>query len=241
MSVGRGPGTLATADRTGTGPAGSATLVLARHAETIWHAENRYAGNLSDIDLTPAGRRQSAQLAAWAAGHHLAAVASSPVRRALETAQPCADAAGLPLLICPDLREVDFGIAEGRTMAEVAQTDPQVVEQFRHDPAGSPFPGGEPPAHAAGRAAAQLRSLAGDHPEGIVLVVAHNTLLRLALCALLELPLSRYRTVFPRLDNAAISEIRIGDEGSGPASLLSLNSRLNTIPEPGPDTIRRTP
>jgi probable phosphoglycerate mutase len=56
-----------------------------------------------------------------------------------------------------------------------------------------------------------------------VLVVAHNTLLRLGLCVLLGLPVARYRQVFPRLDNVAVTEIALPDGGAGPVALLSLN------------------
>jgi len=56
-----------------------------------------------------------------------------------------------------------------------------------------------------------------------VLVVAHNTLLRLGLCVLLGLPVARYRQVFPRLDNVAVTEIALPHDGIGPAALLSLN------------------
>jgi probable phosphoglycerate mutase len=60
----------------------------------------------------------------------------------------------------------------------------------------------------------------------VVLVVAHNTLLRLGMCALLDLPISRYRQLFPRLDNAAITELRLPAGRAEPASLLSLNIPL---------------
>ncbi|MGZ0237443.1 histidine phosphatase family protein, partial [Streptomyces sp. CPS1] len=51
-------------------------------------------------------------------------------------------------------------------------------------------------------------------------VVAHNTLLRLVLCALLGIPLSEYRRVLPRLLNAAVTEIRVDGDRT---ALLSLN------------------
>lgn len=195
------------------------TLFLARHAETVWHAENRYAGAASDIDLTPRGERQAWALARWAADRGLAAVVSSPVRRAVETAEPSAKAAGVPLDVVDDLREVGFGVAEGRTLAEL---DPALVAAFRADPVTSSFPGAEPPAAAGARCAAALRAVAAAHPGGPVLVVAHSTVLRLALCVLLGLPLAAYRRVFPRLQNVAVSEVDL-PSGAGPASLLSLN------------------
>jgi probable phosphoglycerate mutase len=123
-----------------------------------------------------------------------------------------------------DLREVGFGIAEGRTLAEL---DPEVVARFRADPVAHPFPGAEPPAAAAQRCAAALRRVAARHSQDTVLVVAHNTLLRLGLCALLGLPVARYRQVFPRLDNVAVTEIALPD-GDGPVALLSLNVPVRT-------------
>ncbi|MER5825611.1 histidine phosphatase family protein, partial [Streptomyces mirabilis] len=61
---------------------------------------------------------------------------------------------------------------------------------------------------------------AAAHHGERVLVVAHNTLLRLVLCSLLSIPLGEYRRVLPRLRNAAITELRMTD---GAAALLSLN------------------
>ena len=199
------------------------TLLLARHAETVWHAENRYAGADCDIDLTPAGARQAERLAGWVQAHEVDAVVSSPVRRARETATPAALAAGVPVEIEPDLREVGFGIADGHTLAELA---PDVVAAFRR---GRPFPGAEPPDPAAARVAAALRAVATRHPDRTVLVVAHSTALRLGLCALLGLPPARYREVFPRLDNVAVAELALAE--GGPAGLLSLNVPCTTTKE----------
>ena len=70
-------------------------LVLVRHGETVWHAENRYAG-VSDVALTPRGEEQAARLARWARTAGLVAVWSSPLSRARRTAQGCAGAADLP-------------------------------------------------------------------------------------------------------------------------------------------------
>lgn len=201
----------------------NARLVLVRHGETVWHGDNRYAGGNSDIDLTAKGKRQAEALVAWAQTQSFDAVVTSPVRRARETAQPSARALDLELEIIEDLREVNFGVAEGRTIAELLSMDAEMVHRFRRDPVAHPFPGSEMPEAAARRAASALRAAAGRHPGGTVLVVAHNTLLRLALCALLDLPLGRYRQLFPRLVNGAITEVVVPTGTGKPAALLSLN------------------
>jgi probable phosphoglycerate mutase len=201
-------------------------LILARHGETVWHAENRYAGRHSDIDLTERGRDQAEALAAWSRKYKPDAVVSSPVRRAVETATPSAAAIGVPIQLVDELREVDFGIAEGRTLDELAGVHPDMVRRFRTDPAAHPFPGSESPGDAALRSARALRAIATQFRGRRVLVVAHNTLLRLGLCALLGVPVRNYRITFPRLDNAKISEITIAGDRHQTASLLSMNARL---------------
>jgi probable phosphoglycerate mutase len=66
------------------------------------------------------------------------------------------------------------------------------------------------------------------HPSGRVLVVTHNTVSRVALCQLLGVPLSRYRTVFPTIANGALSEIGLRD-GDGGFSLLKFNVPLESL------------
>jgi probable phosphoglycerate mutase len=199
---------------------GATTLILARHGQTDWHAENRYAG-VSDIDLTDKGRSQTWRLAAWAIDAGLDAVASSPVRCAVETAELSAQATGLPLEIVDDLREIDFGSAEGCTMEELAAVDPRMMAHFRADPVTHHFPGGEPPADAAHRATRALREVADEHAGQRVLVVAHDSLIRLALCRLLDIDLRRYRRAFHRLDHAALTHVSLAEAGD--ASLSTFN------------------
>ncbi|MER8007410.1 histidine phosphatase family protein [Streptomyces sp. NPDC094149] len=197
----------------------TATLLLARHGQTVWHAENRYAG-ISDVPLTDTGHAQAAALGRWAAAHPVDAVWTSPLSRAVVTAEPACRALGLTPSREPDLRECDFGVVEGRTLAQFAREDPDAAAAFRADPAAHPFPGAEDPAAAAVRGAAALRRIAAAHDGERVLVVAHNTLLRLVLCRLLSIPLGEYRRVFPQLRNAAVTELRMEPDQ---VSLLSLN------------------
>jgi probable phosphoglycerate mutase len=201
------------------------TLLLARHGQTVWHAENRYAG-VSDIGLTDTGRAQAEALGRWAAAHPVDAIWTSPLSRAVATAEPACRALGLVPRREPGLAECDFGVVEGRTLAEFEAEVPDRAAAFRADPVAHPFPGAEDPMAAAARGAGALRRIATAHPGGRVLVVAHNTLLRLVLCTLLSIPAGEYRRVFPRLRNAAISELRMNSDGS--AALLSLNVPCGT-------------
>ncbi|GGL69749.1 phosphoglycerate mutase [Streptomyces fumigatiscleroticus] len=204
----------------------STTLLLARHGQTVWHAENRYAG-VSDVPLTDIGRAQAEALGRWVARHPVDAVRTSPLTRAVATAEPACRALGLTAVREPALRECHFGVVEGRTLAEFEAVEPGLAAAFRADPVSCYFPGAEDPRAAADRGADALRRIAAAHPGERVLVVAHNTLLRLVLCRLLSIPLSEYRRVFPRLRNAAVTELRLDGDT---AALLSLN--VPCVPDP---------
>lgn len=194
-------------------------LVLVRHGETMWHAENRYAG-VSEVELSPRGLGQAAQLATWASSARLSSVWSSPLGRALATATPCADLAGLRLQVDARLRELDFGDGEGRTSEEMRERFPGAFAAFDIDPVANHLPGGEDPIAAVARFVACLRDIADVHPEGRVLVVAHTTVIRLALCHLIGAPLGDYRQLFPAIRNCALTEVRM--TGRRPA-LLGFN------------------
>ena len=183
-------------------------LILARHGETLWHAENRYAGS-TDVGLTDRGRAQSFALGRWAAGQPLAAVYSSDLSRAVITATPAAEALGLTVRVDPRLREVDFGRGEGLTSTEMREAFPAAREEFDRSPGHSPLPGGESGLAAVDRAWPALEEIVQRH-DAPVLVVMHSTLMRLVLCRVLDLNLDRYRTAFPSVLNVALTTITLG-------------------------------
>jgi probable phosphoglycerate mutase len=121
------------------------------------------------------------------------------------------------------LRELDFGNGEGLTAEEMRVRFPAAYAAFEIDPVADHLPGGEDPAEAAGRFVACVHEIADAYPDRRVLVVAHSTVIRLALCRLLGAPLSDYRRLFPTIGNCALTEVRI----TGPqAVLLQLNAPL---------------
>jgi probable phosphoglycerate mutase len=195
-------------------------LVLVRHGQTVWHAENRYAGR-SDVALTPRGLEQAAQLAVWAQTAGLAAVWSSTLSRARITAEACSEAAGLPLEVDARLCELDFGEGEGLTSAEMTERFPDARAAFLADPVTHHLPGGEDPVAATDRFTECLDEIAEKHPDGRVLVVAHSSAIRLALCRLIGVSLAEYRRLFPTLRNCALTELRLRD---GRAALLQFNT-----------------
>ena len=199
-------------------------LVIVRHGETVWHAENRYAGS-SDVALTERGHEQARALARWAATAGLDALWCSELCRSRETAAPCAEAADLVARVDARLNEVDFGHGEGLTTYEMRHRFPLEADAFRHDPARHPLPGAEDPLAATARALACLTEISEEVPDGRVLVVAHNSLIRLTLCHLLQVPLSEYRRLFPFIRNCSLNEVRFLNGKQ--TALLQFNVPLN--------------
>jgi broad specificity phosphatase PhoE len=195
-------------------------IVLVRHGESVWHAENRYAGS-SDIELSDRGREDAQALALWAATAGLQRIYVSDLGRAQRTARAVEAAVGLKATVDPRFRELDFGDGEGLTSSEMRQRFPHRYAAFCNDPVKNHLPGGEDPAAAIARGRAGLQDAASEAgPEGRVLVIAHSTLIRLLLCDLLGIAPSRYRQVFPELGNVSINEILLKARS---AALLHFN------------------
>ena len=142
-------------------------IVLVRHGETSWSASGRHTGR-TDVALEPAGREAARRLAARLAQRTYAAVWSSPLARALDTAREAGFAQRVELV--GDLVEWDYGAYEGRTTAEIRLERPGWTVWT------DGCPGGETIAQVAARAdrvVERARSLAGD-----ALVFSHGHLSR---------------------------------------------------------------
>ena len=182
------------------------TFFLARHGETVWHADHRYAGN-SDVALTRHGLGQAAALGAWAVDAELDAILASPLSRAQRSAQPAAETTGLPVRLDARLTEIDFGEAEGLTPDELEARFPEAWAAFCEAPASNAFPGGEAGRDGIARALPVFDELVEEFPDGRVLVVAHATLIRLLFCELAGMDPDGYRDLLPVLGNCNVTTI----------------------------------
>jgi broad specificity phosphatase PhoE len=200
-------------------------VALLRHGETPFHGENRYAGQ-SDVPLNDTGRAQAARLAEWAATASIASVWASDLSRSVDTAQGVATASGLVLNTDARLRELDFGIGDGLTTAEMRERFPAERAAFERNPEEFPLPGGERPAHAVARAKAALADAIEESAgaSGIVVVIAHSTLLRLLTLDLIGVPLARYRAVFPKIEPGSGIILRTDGRTGG---ILTVNAQLS--------------
>lgn len=159
-------------------------LLLLRHGQTELSVQRRYSGR-GNPPLTALGREQAARAAKMLAGKgDIAAIVSSPLGRARETAEAAGQALGLPVRVMDGLIETDFGDWEGMTFLEARERDPELHSRWLGDPS-LPAPGGESFDQVRERIEGVRRDLVALYPGANVLVVSHvtpiKTLLQLAL------------------------------------------------------------
>ncbi len=94
------------------------TIFMFRHGETDWNKERRWQGQI-DVELNESGRKQAAALSEAARSWHIQGIISSDLSRAADTARVVAQRVGVPIEFDPDLREGNFGKAEGMTKDEI--------------------------------------------------------------------------------------------------------------------------
>jgi ribonuclease H / adenosylcobalamin/alpha-ribazole phosphatase len=192
------------------------TLLL-RHGQTPMSVQKRYSGR-TDALLTDTGIRQAAAAAKRLAPAGLDAIVTSPLQRAVRTAEEVAATTGIPVLTDDGFRETDFGAWEGQTFAEVRERWPSEVTTWLADPSVAP-PGGESFADVSERVTAALRRVLAGRARQTVLIVSHVTPIKtLVAAALLAPPAALYRM---HLDVAALCEIDWYPDG--PAVLRSFN------------------
>lgn len=165
------------------------TVHLVRHAAHD-RVDRVLCGRMPGVALGPRGRAEAALLADTLTREPIAAVVTSPLERARETAAPIAAALGLPVEIAPGLDEIEFGAWTGRPFDELA-TDPR-WDSWNRERADTCPPGGEPMRSAQARALAELDALREAHPGGSVVAVSHCDVIRAAVCGVLGLSLDRY-------------------------------------------------
>ena len=161
-------------------------LILVRHAPTDWTGR-RYCGR-SDPPLHAAGEIEARALAGRLAGAGVAALAprilASPRRRATATAAAIAAVIGGSVTVDERWEEVDFGIAEGRTFAELRDIEPSLAARLEAGDVAIDWPGGETAASLEIRVRVAIADLAALGRPTIV--VSHAGPLRVALAALTE-------------------------------------------------------
>lgn len=171
-------------------------LCLVRHGQTDWNLEGRYQGQ-SDVPLNQNGLMQAESLVEKLNGQAFAAVYSSDLTRARQTAEPPAKRLGLSVHLEPRLREINQGEWEGVLVDDIKARYAEIWSQRTVDPANVRPPGGETVGEVAARVYAALDDIARLHPDGNVLIVSHGLSIATAICRARGIPVGQAYTVIP--------------------------------------------
>jgi probable phosphoglycerate mutase len=147
------------------------TLLLVRHGQSEWNAQGLMQGQTAHPPLTALGHAQAELAAVELASLSPGALISSDLLRAVQTAEHCAAATGLPMTTAPGLREQGYGVLEGRPSRELWD----VVDWTDASWAAE---GGESLAELHGRVAAFLGQLCADPPADVIALVTHGDTIR---------------------------------------------------------------
>jgi broad specificity phosphatase PhoE len=185
---------------------------LVRHGDTPQAVQGYLAGDI-DPPLTDGGRAQATAVGRLAGSLGIKALYVSPKMRARMTAAPIVEACGVDPTVDDGLREIAYGSWEGRKESDVEATEPEAYAAWSTDPGLFGPPGGETAFAVAARALPVVERARREHPNAPVMVVSHKATIRILVCALLGVPVGRFRDRFA-CPTASLTTIEFGARGA---------------------------
>lgn len=176
-------------------------LLLVRHGETVWNVDEVYRGR-ADVPLSDTGKRQAELLGRRLQHEGVTALRTSPLTRAAETAAAIGRRTGVAVEVDSDLNDLDCGEWEGLSDREVKEKYPDLRQRWLSEPHLVRLPGGESLDDVSARVQRVL--VAALSELGVVVLVSHRVVHKVAICTLLGLDNSHFWDV--RLDVAGITE-----------------------------------
>jgi broad specificity phosphatase PhoE len=180
------------------------TLVLIRHGQTDWNLEGRWQGQ-ADPPLNETGREQARRVAEYQGRLGFAALYSSDLQRAMETAQIIGAEMRLPVILDPRLREINLGKWQGMLSADVQAQYPDEFRTWHESPLGAHPPDGEDIPRLAVRVLEVINEMIARYSKRRVGVVTHELPIAIVLCRSAGLGLEHLREMIP--ENGTWSEV----------------------------------
>jgi broad specificity phosphatase PhoE len=190
-------------------------LILIRHGETYWNHERRVQGGDSDIELNDTGLEQARKLAAFLDNEPIAAILSSPLQRAIATAEVIASNHQLPVEVDQGLRELKVGELEGMSVSNLSTTFSQFLVQWWQEGGPMKLPNGESLVELQQRAWKAVERLLEKHKTNpkhsektTVIIVSHYFVTLSIILKALNLPLDCFTKFKVDLGGVSILEFR---------------------------------
>jgi len=178
-------------------------ILLVRHGRTEWNKGKIFRGT-ADIPLDEQGRKEAACARNWLEAETFHAAYSSPLGRAVETAEIILGPHGIPVVKNDGLTDLNYGDWQGKTDDEVARLYPELYRQWKEAPHTVVFPNGEGLGDVRERCLKTAYEVVARHPEQTVLLAAHRVVNKVLIAALLGLDDSHFWEIGQ--DTAALNE-----------------------------------
>lgn len=176
-------------------------IILARHGETEWNVAEVFRGQI-DIDLNETGVKQAELLSGYLSTSAIATVYSSPLKRALKTAEIIAQPHKLKVNVDPDLIDFNFGKWQGLSHQEVKEKYRDLYATWITHPEQVRMPDGEALEDVSKRVI-RVRNKVIENHRGTVVIVGHRVVNKVMICTLLGLDNSHFWKI--RQDTCGIS------------------------------------
>jgi probable phosphoglycerate mutase len=195
-------------------------LLLIRHGENDFVKTGKLPGHTPGVHLNERGQKQAQALGEALKNVPIKAIYSSPLERAMETAEPIAASCNLAIIQEPALVDANVGKWQGKSLKSLRLTNAWRVVQ--HSPSRFTFPEGESFIELQGRIIKTLEGIVRKHnkPKDIVAVVFHADPIKLAVSHFLGLPLDHFQRL--SCDTGSVSALYVSEMG---ATLIKLNQR----------------
>jgi len=192
-------------------------LIIVRHGRTEWNRVERFRGR-ADIKLDEVGIKQAKAAATRIADWQVSAFYSSPLHRALTTAEILACPFGLEVKLLPAIIDIDYGEWQGLSPEQAAAKDGDLYSKWMENPHKVKFPGGESLTAVRERAASAVDSLIAQHSKETVVLVSHKVVCQILILSFLGLDNSHFWQITQDVCAINLFEVR-----GGVPSALSLN------------------
>lgn len=195
----------------------SIKLYLIRHGETVWNQQRIIQGSGSDTDLSETGKAQAEKLGEALASVPLAAIYSSPLKRAMATAEAIARSHNLQITPELGLREIHVGEFEGMSLEKFAQGFSQFMVDWQTKGEAVNFNGGENLGQFKDRVWKTVRKIVRENGPGSVAVVSHYFVTATVVCTALGLPITHLVRIRIQPSSQTVLEF---EDGCAPRMLV---------------------
>ena len=203
------------------------SIYLVRHGQTAWNKEEIFRGR-TDVPLDETGLKQAELAAEYFKGMEIHAIYSSPLARALQTAQKIAQFHSLKVQPLEGIIDLSFGNWEGHPHDEIKKIDSERYRQWREEPHRVRLPGGESLEEVRVRSMAALEEVIQSNPGKTLVLVSHRVINKVLICGILGIDNSHFWQIGQ--DTTAINLIQYKN-GKYILSILNETCHLKRLKE----------